>query len=42
MMISTKANVRVAESAKKGLASALSLSFKGGLVTGLLVVSLDS
>lgn len=40
MMISTKANLRVAESAKKGLAPALDLSFKGGLVTGLLVVSL--
>ncbi len=40
MIISTKANSRVAESAKTGLASALDLSFKGGLITGLLVVSL--
>jgi K(+)-stimulated pyrophosphate-energized sodium pump len=39
MLISTKANTRVAESAKKGLMPALDLSFKGGLVTGLLVVS---
>ncbi len=40
MIISTKANVKVAEAAKKGLKSALSLSFKGGSVTGFLVVGL--
>lgn len=40
MIISTKANVRVAESAKNGLKPALNISFLGGLVTGLLVVSL--
>jgi len=40
MAISTKANVRVAEIAKKGLPSALNLSFKGGSVTGFLVVGL--
>jgi len=40
MMVSTRANLKVAESAKHGLKSALDLSFKGGLVTGLLVVSL--
>jgi len=40
MMISTQTNVRVAEAAKKGLKPALDLSFKGGLVTGLLVISL--
>ena len=40
MLVSTQTNTRVAEAAKKGLAQALDLSFKGGLVTGLLVVSL--
>ncbi|MBU2635098.1 sodium-translocating pyrophosphatase [Patescibacteria group bacterium] len=40
MMVSTRANLKVAESAKLGLKPALDLSFKGGLVTGLLVVSL--
>jgi len=39
MLISTQANTRVAESAKKGMETALDVSFKGGLVTGLLVVS---
>jgi len=40
MIVSTQANTRVAESAKKGLAKALNISFKGGLITGLMVVSL--
>ena len=40
MMVSTRANLKVAESAKQGLKLALDLSFNGGLVTGLLVVSL--
>jgi len=40
MIVSTQTNTRVAESAKKGLAPALDMSFKGGLVTGLVVVSL--
>ncbi|MDO8530279.1 MAG: sodium-translocating pyrophosphatase [bacterium] len=40
MWISTQTNTRVAESAKKGLGAALDLAFKGGLVTGLLIVSL--
>ncbi len=40
MMISTQANVKVAESAKTGLKEAFALSFKGGSVTGFLVVGL--
>jgi len=40
MLISTQTNTRVAESAKKGLEHALDMSFKGGLVTGLVVVAL--
>ena len=40
MMISTRTNSRVTEAAKKGLSPAFNLSFQGGLVTGLLVVSL--
>lgn len=40
MLVSTQTNTRVAQAAKKGLKTALDLSFKGGLVTGLMVVSL--
>ncbi|MDO8264768.1 MAG: sodium-translocating pyrophosphatase [Candidatus Parcubacteria bacterium] len=41
MVISTKANLKVAESAKKGLSAALDLSIAGGAVTGLLVAALS-
>lgn len=40
MMVSTRANVKVAEAARSGLKSAFNLSFKGGSVTGFLVVGL--